>query len=169
LPQDLAWLTGQGLSRAGIFKLMGKAKAKGKRLSDIVTVVAEYLPNLKGGRLYAYLAKLADGTSDFSVAAASARRLQAEKYEAARLQQQARIFRERFGGATLTNRNGTRLYLIDAKARFVQVLSRGAAPSSGPLTEVEPWIERLRSGDLVPATADVERRYGPVIPDWHTA
>lgn len=159
LPQDLAWLTGQGLSRAGVFKLMGQAKKHGKRLSDIVTVVATYLRDLKGGKLFAYLAALAQGPTDFSVAAAHERQRQQSVADAQRIQRRARVFRQRFAGTTLTNRKQTKLYVIDRQARFVEVIEAGRC-ATGPLTETEPWIERLRSGDLRLATAEVERAFG---------
>ncbi|WP_431068238.1 hypothetical protein [Ralstonia holmesii] len=159
LPQDLAWLTGQGVSRAGIFKLMGQAKKHGKRLSDIVTVVAGYLQDLKGGKLFAYLAALACGPTDFSVAAADERRRQQLAAEEQRVKRRAQLFRQRFAGTTLTNRAQTKLYVIDQRARFVEVVEAGRS-ATGPLTETEPWIERLRSGDLRLATAEVERAFG---------
>jgi len=159
LPQDLAWLTGQGLSRAGVFKLMGQAKQHGKRLSDIVTVVAGYLQDLKGGKLFAYLAALACGPTDFSVAAADERRRQQRAAEEQRVKRRAKLFRQRFAGTTLTNRTQTKLYVIDQRARFVEVVEAGRS-ATGPLTETEPWIERLRSGDLRLATAEVERAFG---------
>lgn len=163
LPKDLAWLTGQGLSRAGIFKLMGQAKQHAKRLSDIVTVVASYLRDLKGGKLFAYLSALACGPTDFSVAAANERQRLRDAAEAQRLKQRAKLFRQRFAGATLTNRAQTKLYVIDAQARFVEVVEAGRS-ATGPLTETEPWIERLRSGDLRLATAEVERAFGRLSP-----
>ena len=163
LPQDLAWLTGQGLSRAGIFKLMGQAKQHGKRLSDIVTVVASYLRDLKGGKLFAYLSALACGPTDFSVAAAHERQRQQDAAEAQRVKQRAKLFRQRFAGTTLTNRAQTKLYVIDAQARYVEVVQAGHS-ATGPLTETEPWIARLRSGDLRLATAELERRFGRLSP-----
>ncbi|MCP1175863.1 helix-turn-helix domain-containing protein [Ralstonia chuxiongensis] len=163
LPKDLAWLTGQGLSRAGIFKLMGQAKQHGKRLSDIVTVVATYLRDLKGGKLFAYLSALACGPTDFAVPAANERQRQQDAAEAQRVKQRAKLFRQRFAGTTLTNRAQTKLYVIDAQARFVEVVQAGYS-ATGPLTETEPWIARLRSGDLRLATAEVERAFGRLSP-----
>lgn len=157
LPIDLAWMTGNGLSRAGVFKLMGIAKSRGKRLSDIVTVVHEYIRDLKGGKLYAYLAKLADGPTDFAVAAAVERqhRQQAEKTRA--LARKAEVFRTRFRNTCLTNRSQTRLYVIDEHARFAQIYGDGY-PTTVPLTDLTEWIERLESGRLVLATLAAERR-----------
>lgn len=159
LPQDLAWLTGQGISRAGIFKLMGQAKTHGKKMSDIVTVVASYLRDLKGGKLFAYLSALAQGPTDFSVAAANERQRQRAVADEHRLKRRAKLFRQRFAGTTLTNRSQTKLYVIDRNARFVEVVEAGRS-ATGPLTEAEPWIERLRCGELLLATAEIERAFG---------
>lgn len=157
LPIDLAWMTGNGLSRAGVFKLMGKAKSHGKRLSDIVTVVREYVGDLKGGRLYAYLAKLAEGPTDYAVAAA-VERMRLLKAEKARvIAHKAEIFRTRFRNTCLTNRSQTRLYVIDEQARFAQIYSEGHS-TTAPLNDLTEWIERLESGRLVLATLATERR-----------
>jgi DNA-binding transcriptional ArsR family regulator len=157
LPIDLAWMTGNGLSRAGVFKLMGKAKSHGKRLSDIVTVVREYIRDLKGGKLYAYLAKLAGGPTDFAVAAAVERQRQHEAEKARALARKAEVFRTRFRNTCLTNRSQTRLYVIDEHARFAQIYG-DEYPTTVPLTDLAEWIERLESGRLVLATLAVERR-----------
>lgn len=158
LPIDLTSLTGQGLSRAGIFKLMGLAKAHGKLLSDIVIAVRERIASIKGGRLYAYLAKLAAGPSDFAVTAAAAR-CQAEQDRQARQDtMQERSFRQRFGGVTLANRAQTELYVIDRACQFVQVM--GKRTGSAPLRDVREWIAGINSGRLVLATRDAELKLG---------
>ncbi|AMR78605.1 hypothetical protein A2G96_13110 [Cupriavidus nantongensis] len=157
LPVDLAHLTGQGLSKAGLFKLMGIAKAHGKRLSDIVAAMANRLADFKGGRLYAYLAKLASGPTDFSVAATAAREAAAKAHEAALLHTRVARFKERFRGATLATRSGDRLYRIDRDARYVQVLGMDRS-GTAPMNDLLPWIQAVERGDLVLATFDVERR-----------
>ena len=157
LPADLTWLTGNGLSRAGIFKLMGQARAKGKRLSDIVTVIRDYLQDVKGGRLYAYLAKLIDGPTDFAVAAATERRRLADAHTAKALANKVAVFKIRFRNVALTNPQQSRLYLIDERAAFVQVFG-GAYPTTAPLNDPREWIERIESGRLVMATLETEQR-----------
>jgi DNA-binding transcriptional ArsR family regulator len=157
LPIDLAWLTGNGLSRAGIFKLMAKATANRKRLSDVVTVAETYLRDLKGGKLYAYLAKLVDGPTDFSFAAANERgRLHAD-HQAKILARKAECFRRRFRNTALTNQDQSRLYVIDEQARFVQIFG-DRVPSTVPLRDLNQWIERVETGRLVMATLATERR-----------
>ncbi|SNS55594.1 hypothetical protein SAMN06265795_103335 [Noviherbaspirillum humi] len=156
LPEDLAWLSSQGISRAGVFKLMGKAKSKGKLLSDIALAVKSYLIDIKGARLYAYLAKLVDGPTDFSFAAAEERRRIAEREKIRHEAGKVHHFRERFKNTVLTNRKQDRLFFIDGAARFVQVL--GKQSGTQPLNDVMPWIERIGSGELVLATLSMERR-----------
>ena len=158
LPEDLAWMTGNGLSRAGIFKLMGKAKRCGKRLSDIAIVTHPYLQQLTGGRLYAYLAKLVDGPTDFAVAAVQERQRLANAAQAKALERKVQIFRTRFRNTALTNRDQTQLYRIDARAQFVQVIG-GKRPGTAPLNDFQPWIAGLESGALVLATLETERRF----------
>ncbi len=156
VPVDLAWMTGNGVSRAGIFKLMGLAKTKSKRLSDIVVVVREHIDALKGGRLFAYLAKLAAGPTDFSVAAATERRRIEEAGKAKAMARKIAVFRERFKNVCLTNVQQTRLYVIDESVRFVQIFG-GPYPSSAPLNDLREWIEGMESGKLVLATLATER------------
>ena len=157
IPADLACLASSGMSRPGIFKLMGKATAKGKRLSDVVTVAASHIAPIKGGRLYSYLAKLVDGASCFKVAAANERRRIAEAREQDRQRQKAHTFRERFAGTTLTDRKQTRLFLIDERARFVQTIAPGFNGTQ-PLNDLTEWIKGIESGQLVLATLATERR-----------
>jgi DNA-binding transcriptional ArsR family regulator len=158
LPTDLTWMTGNGLSRAGIFKLMGQAKSRGKRLSDIVAVVHDFIRELKGGKLYAYLAKLAEGPTDFRVSAMVERQRRQAAEKAWALARKAEIFRIRFRNTCLTNRSQTRLYVIDEHARFAQIYGDGH-PTTVPLTDLTEWITRLESGRLVLATLAAERRF----------
>ena len=160
LPVDLAWLTGNGVSRAGVFCLMGLAKAKHKRLSDIVTVVEQRIRELKGSGLFAYLAALCKGPTDFSAAATTERvRLQAERL-ANEFQRKAAVFRERFKGVALTNPAQTLLILIDRRCAFAQVFNVGKPPATMPLHDIKPMIERVEAGQLVMATLALERRFG---------
>jgi DNA-binding transcriptional ArsR family regulator len=161
LPMDLSWLTGNGLKREGIFKLMKIAKNHNKLLSDIVLVVHQYIKNLKGGHLYAYLNKLASGTSDFSVGAANERRRIADEAAAKRSRLKEAMFRERFRGTALASRDHQTLYLIDGQARFAQIFSlkhQGGARTM-PLNDVSPLISALEEGRIVLATSGVEQKF----------
>ncbi len=159
VPADLAWLSSNGVSRAGIFKLMGMARACAKRLSDIATVVRERLQDVKGGHLFAYLAKLITGPSDFSCAAAAERRRVADIALAAVAECKKRQFRHRFRRATLTNLQQNCLYVIDADALFVQTIG-GPRPGSMPLHDPTAFIALIDTGQLVLASSDLERQFG---------
>lgn len=159
VPIDLAWLSGNGVSRAGIFCLMGLARAKNKRLSDIVTVVHQRIRELKGSRLFAYLAALCKGPSDFSVAAASERvRLGAERM-ANEFQRKAAIFQQRFKGVALTNAAQTLLIVIDRTCTFARVFSRMKSSATMPLNDLRPMIEQVETGRLVLATLALEKSF----------
>jgi DNA-binding transcriptional ArsR family regulator len=157
LPLDLAWMTGNGLSRAGVFCLMGLAKIRNKRLSDIVTVVFDRIKDLKGSALFAYLAALCKGPTNFSVAAANERERRRIAAEGRALARKTEIFRQRFRNICLTNPSQTRLYAIDESARFAQIHGDGR-PVTVPLHDLTEWIARLESGRLVLATLATERR-----------
>lgn len=73
VPGDLTILAASGVSKAGIFALMGKATKHGKRLADIVTAKGEALRERRGGQLFAYLAALAVGPTCFAADAAAVR------------------------------------------------------------------------------------------------
>jgi DNA-binding transcriptional ArsR family regulator len=73
IPADLTILAVNGVSKRGIFALMGKATKHGKRLADIVIAKGEALQARRGGRLFAYLEALAEGPSCFAAAAAAIR------------------------------------------------------------------------------------------------
>lgn len=65
IPADLAILEAAGLNRFAIFKLMGKATRKGKRLSDIVKAMSR--ETLLGAKnLYSYMVKLLDIDRDWT-------------------------------------------------------------------------------------------------------
>jgi DNA-binding transcriptional ArsR family regulator len=157
LPVELAWLTGNGVSRAGVFCLMGLAKTRNKRLSDIATVVYDRIKELKGSGLFAYLAALCKGPTDFAVAAANERKRRQDAEQGRALARKTEIFRQRFRNTCLTNPSQTRLYAIDESARFAQIHGEGR-PVTVPLHDLAEWIARLESGRLVLATLATERR-----------
>ena len=157
LPIDLHWLTGQGVSKYGIFKLMRLAKANNKFLSDVVLVTRSYLEDKRGGALFGYLAKICQGKSDFSYAA-KLERNRIEDDKAARiLKEKASLFRERFKNTTLTNRAQNKLFVIDGKAKFVQVFT-AKGNGSMPLNDFREFIEGIETGRLVLATLATENR-----------
>ncbi len=157
LPVDLAWMRRNGLSRNGIFKLMGLAKAKAKVLSDIALATYKNIQGLQAGRLYSYLSKLIAGPTDFAMAAQEIRRAQQAEAEARVLAGKAQIFRERFGGTTLVDRAQTCLYRIEAGAKFAQVIGEGKRGTI-PMMNLGDWIRGVESGHLVLATLETEKR-----------
>lgn len=64
LPDDVAILETKGLTRFAVFKLMGIATRKGKRLGQIVTAMGEGL--FKARNLFSYVKKLIDVDRDWS-------------------------------------------------------------------------------------------------------
>ena len=143
---------------------MGIAKSKNKRLSDVVIVVKDYIADMKGGRLYAYLAALCKGPTDFSVAAATERkRIDGEKEELA-YKRKFKVIRERFKNTALTDRTQSKLYLIDERAAYVQVYGkREGMPvgclGSAPLNDLSTWIKGIETGKLVLATLALEQEF----------
>lgn len=156
LPTDLSWLTGNGLSRPGVFKLMALATQAKKHLSDIVVATSTYLKPLKGGHLYSYLAKLIAGPTDFTMAAMEARTLAADAEEREHYEHRARLFRARFRRATLVDRGFTRLYRFDENVRYVSVQDN-AGETFAPLNDLRTWIAAVESGRLVLSTDTAER------------
>ena len=159
LPADLAWLTGNGVSRAGVFCLMGLATARHKRLSDIVTVVGQRIRAWTGSRLFAYLAALCRGPTDFSAAAATERLRRQAEQAAQAVRRKAALFRERFKNVALTNPAQTLLIRIDRHCAFAQVFDLIKPPATMPLHDLKPLIEAVDSGRLVMATDALERRF----------
>lgn len=157
LPQSLGWLTGNGLRREGIFKLMGIATKNKKRLSDITLVAHKHIKNLKGGQLYAYLHKLAHGPSDFSILAANKRKRLAKALEEYHQHKQISMFRSRFRKMAFTNRAQTKLFLIDEQARFAQIFTQDSNGTM-PLNNLLVWMQAINSGKLVLATLETKMR-----------
>lgn len=159
LPIDLAWLTSNGLSRAGIFKLMGLAKSKNKRLSDVLIVVKDYVKEMKGGRLFSYLAVLCQGPTDFSVAAANERKRISDEKDILIFKRKCKIFRERFKNTAFTDQKQSKLYLIDEQANFAQVFGESRHLGTMPLHDLTHWIQCVENGKLVLATLEIEKRF----------
>jgi DNA-binding MarR family transcriptional regulator len=156
VPADLAVLSRQGVKRRGIFSLMGRATTKGKRLGDIVIAKGEHLRELRGGNLFGYLASLIAGPSCFKHAAAEVRRQQAQAAASRALAVKAAAFRERFAGCTLVDRAQTTLYALDRACSHAQVTGR--KNGTALLHDLTWWITGVETGQLVLATADIERK-----------
>lgn len=159
LPGELAWMTSNGLSKAGIFKLMKMAKTAGKLLSDIVLMTTQYIGHLTGGHLYCYLSKLIAGPTCFAVAAAATRRLSIQRQEAAIFKAKSKSFRERFKNTAFTTRDQDKLYVFDDRSSFVQIFDKVNPSSWAPLNDLAGWVKAVESGRIVLATAVVERQF----------
>lgn len=157
LPIDLNWLTGQGVSKWGIFKLMRLAKENQQLLSDIVLVAQGHLGDKRGGGLFGYLAKLCRSTSDFAYAARLQRQRVIDLQQEQIKKEKVRRFRERFRNTTLTTRGQSMLFIIDGKARFAQVIGPKGC-STMPLNDVTEFIDGMETGKLTLATLATENR-----------
>ncbi len=163
LPDDLKWLTTQGLSQPAIFKLMGLATQNNKRLSDITAATLPALSKLQGNALYAYLRVLIDGPQDFALAAKQQRQRCQDKEQYRRQTQQDQAFRERFAGVSCFNKEHTRLYQLDhPSAGYLSVVEKNT--TTLPIRRVSPlnaeWISFLKTGldqgQLILATEAIE-------------
>ena len=150
-PADLTILSEQGVSPGGIFKLMGEATAKGKRISDIVVAVGDRLRGMREGGLVSYLRVLIAGPTDFKHRAKEARQQQADAETGRALAQKAAHFRTYFAGTTLVDRQGA-LYHFDREWRYVETERSGQVIGSAPLHDLSAWIAGIESGQLVRAT-----------------
>jgi hypothetical protein len=155
LPADLSHLTGQGLQREGVFKLMGMATAKQQRLSDIVTVERHKLQNMRGGGLFGYLSKLINGEKDYAYTARLLRESMAKKELEAATEKQLRHVREALKSKTFTNVGQNVIYMIDRKAEFVQIVSAKRS-ATAPICDLIEWQNRLAAGELIMSTPELE-------------
>lgn len=128
VPGDLTVLAANGVSRAGIFALMGKATKHGKRLADIVAAKGEALQARRGGRLFAYLAALAEGPTCFAAAAAAIRQqTRVASYQNRRYVGPGGIVVRIFDGVAEVMRDGVWLENVTAKhmAKVYADIERG--------------------------------------------
>lgn len=155
LPADLSHLTGQGMQREGIFKLMGMATAKQQRLSDIVTVEQHKLQSMRGGGLFGYLSKLINGKKDYAYAARLLRENTAKKELEVATENQLRHVRESLKSKTFTNAGQNVIYIIDRKAEFAQITSAQRS-ATAPIRDLLEWKNKLEAGELIIATPELE-------------
>ena len=169
LPDDLKWLTTQGLSKPAIFKLMGLASKKNKRLSAITAATRHTLSKRQGNDLYAYLIRLIDGPNDFSLAAKQQhQRCQAQEQQRRQAKQEP-AFKERFARVSFINQEQTRLYKLDEPvAGYLSVFEKSAPkmPRVSPLNLA--WLSFLKTGlgqgQLILATKTMEAKWPSLLP-----
>lgn len=113
--QALAFLLSAGLSRFGIFALMGLCKANGgQRLSTIVDCVRPQLEKIARGKAFAYLRACILSGKDFSAVHAE----HVERNEAEAVKQRRREFVARFAGQRLKAQNGNIVKVMDGACEW---------------------------------------------------
>lgn len=155
LPFDLSHLTSQGVSREGIFKLMGIATSHKHRLSDIITVLGNKIKDMRGKGLFGYLAKLAKGITDYAHQARVIR--EGEKQQMIENERKCKEhpIRQMLKTKTFVNAKKTAIFMVDQYAKFVQIISikgNGTEPLNDPIS----WQYRINKGELITATAALE-------------
>jgi DNA-binding transcriptional ArsR family regulator len=147
LPNDLSHLTSQGLQKMGIFKLMGMAKAKGKRLSDIVAVLGHQLTDKRGGVIFGFLKNRINDEKDYAYVARLAREAALRQSEQLMHAIQARAVGESFKRQSFVNANKTIIFHVDANAQFMQVISPQRSGTER-FPDAIAWQHRVISGSI---------------------
>lgn len=147
LPANLVWLhdTG-GLAPTAILKLMGLAKLKGQKLSNIVKYAMHHISHLRGRELYAYLCALAKKDKDYGYMVETHQQKLAEQSTREHIRTKAaelegRTFRDRVHGTAAQVISGM-LYLHDSQGRSI-----GAKPLCSA------FLEDLYAGRWVPTVS----------------
>lgn len=114
LPVELLPLLDQGVKRSTVCWLMGKAKTSGKRLGDVLKVVARNIATLRGREVVAYLVAMLGKNVDFAWVAKEASHAQssAELDEAA--QQRLKTLDGRYDGYHAYADDGSLLGVFEA-------------------------------------------------------
>lgn len=140
IPSDLAWLSKtNGLQPTAILKLMALSRITGRRLSDVVFATRDYLSNLNGRALFAYIKALLAKDRDYGKVAE-------EIAESAKKEQNSEILRNKaisLEGRMFVNRDGSRSYRVEEG--HLVILESGRR-SVGHLTDA--FISAIESGRL---------------------
>lgn len=147
LPQDLSHLTSLGLQKMGIFKLMGMAKAKGKRLSDIVAVLGNQLTDKRGGVIFGFLKNRINDEKDYAYVARLAREAALRQWEQLMHTMQVKAVGEGFKRQSFVNANKTIIFHVDANAQFMQVISPQLCGTER-FPDAIAWQHRIISGSI---------------------
>ena len=118
IPSELVWLCNQNdLKATALLGLMKLAKKVNQRLADVVTVAKQYIQNIKGRELYAYLHKLICADKDYRhIAQVTAQGVQTIQMRA-RLEQKSRELQ----GRRFTNRAGTLFVTVERDGMLSEV------------------------------------------------
>ena len=139
----------------GIFKLMAMAKAKGKRLSDIVTVLNDLISKSRGGQLFGLLRNRINDNKDYSYIARLARESQSKQAEEAAIEAQLSYVRDSLKAKTLVNASLSVIFMIDRKGEFAQRISASNSATL-PVRDLDKWSEKMVTGELLFATPEME-------------
>jgi DNA-binding transcriptional ArsR family regulator len=154
LPIDLSHLTSQGLQKRGIFKLMGMAKAKGKRLSDIVAVLGHQLTDKRGGVIFGFLKNRINDEKDYAYVARLAREAALRQSEQLKYEIQVKAVGESFKRQSFVNANKNIIFHVDANAQFMQVISPQLSGTER-FPDAIAWQHRITSGSIYFASKEV--------------
>lgn len=157
IPADLAVLERGGLNRFAIFKLMGKATRKGKRLSDIVKAMSR--ETLLGAKnLYSYMVKLLDIDRDWknykapAVARHEAKMEAIQRSEALGAAMRAITKACAITGA-LTNSARETYWKVENGVVYAWKAINPAGLAR--VLEIEKMAEALKAGRIFPTTVEV--------------
>ena len=157
IPADLAVLERGGLNRFAIFKLMGVATRKGKRLSDVVKAMSR--ETLLGAKnLYSYMVKLLDIDRDWKNYKAPAVARHEAKMEAIqRSEALGAAMRAITKACTITGAltNSARETYWKVENGVVYAWKAINPAGLARVLEVEKMAEALKAGRIFPTTADV--------------
>jgi DNA-binding transcriptional ArsR family regulator len=155
LPADLSHLTSLGVQKMGIFKLMALATAKGKRLSDIVTVLGAEIDQRRGKILFGLLRNRISDNKDYAYIARLTREANAKRAKEQAEESRLGYIRAELKSKTFTNATQNRIYMVDPKAQFVQIIS-GQGSATAPIRDLAEWKIRLDEGNLLVASSEME-------------
>lgn len=162
VPKELAWLVlDRGLPLTGLFALMKQARKHGKRLSDVVECVSQYLNKLEGRGLFAYLNKLVVLERDFAWDVRQRREAQdvesRQKADKDRLAKAA----ETLNGRWFVSRNSGAIFAIErAWVRMIAFDGLGLIRNSSMLMEAA-LLDAIEAGLVIPCEAGST----PVMPE----
>ena len=141
MPQELAWLVNeQGLCTSGVLQLMKMASQVKQRLSTVVMATRQYLENLQGRDLYAYLKALLSKGKDYGYRATEAARSADEHTEREYLKEKARAL----SGRSYQNRDRSLLVTVDDSGMLIEV--RNGRRAVRPFCKA--FVEAIHAGRL---------------------
>ncbi|MGY6259086.1 Replication protein O [Paraburkholderia caledonica] len=156
LPADLQRLRSLGFHEFLIFKLMKEAKQQGKLLSDVVAVVWQHLK--AANRPINYLRKLLSTPTDFAHQRRARQAAIDATREAERVAHEVQAVLSRCVGQTFFDAGGTRKIVISADVSTTHDV-REPQPRVMAGSWQAGFIDALRAGRLLPATAEFEEQF----------